>query len=109
MKTVASLSMIGLPPTAGFFSKYSLALAALQSGHLAFVGALVLSSLLSAIYFFRVIERAYLMGEPTGRHESRELPWPMLIPALTLAVLVVLLGVFNQAIVTAIVAPGLPS
>ena len=59
--TVAALSMIGLPPTAGFFSKYYLALAAIESGQLAFLVALVVSSLLSAVYFFRVIERAYLM------------------------------------------------
>ncbi len=47
--TVAALSMIGLPPTAGFFSKYYLALAAVESGQWAFVVALVISSLLGAV------------------------------------------------------------
>jgi len=107
--TVAALSMIGLPPTAGFFSKYYLALAAIESGQWAFLVALVLSSLLGAVYFFRVMERAYLMERDESASETRELPWAMLAPILALAVMVLLLGVFNQTIVAEVVFPGLPS
>ncbi len=107
--TVAALSMIGLPPTAGFFSKYYLALAAIESGQWAFIVALVISSLLGAVYFFRVIERAYLMEPDESAGETRELPAAMLAPILVLAVLVLLLGVFNQTIVAEIIFPGLPS
>lgn len=107
--TVAALSMIGLPPTAGFFSKYYLALAAIESGQWAFIVALVISSLLGAVYFFRVIERAYLMERDETAGETRELPAAMLVPILVLAVLVLLLGVFNQTIVAEIIFPGLPS
>jgi len=108
--TVAALSMIGLPPTAGFLSKYYLALAALESGYIPFLAALVLSSLLGAVYFFRVLEKAYLSPEndETTRERS-ELPLPMLAPILTLAMLVLLLGVFNQTVVTVLIRPGLPS
>lgn len=107
--TVAALSMIGLPPTAGFFSKYYLALAAVEAGHIPFLVALVLSSLLGAVYFFRVIERAYLMERKESPDETRELPAAMLTPILALAMLVLLLGIFNQAVVTDILIPGLPS
>ena len=107
--TVAALSMIGLPPTAGFFSKYYLALAAIESGQWAFLVALVISSLLGAAYFFRIIERAYLMERHESASGTRELPATMLAPILVLAVLVLLLGVFNQTIVAEIVFPGLPS
>ncbi|GMR23898.1 MAG: monovalent cation/H+ antiporter subunit D family protein [Acidobacteriota bacterium] len=107
--TVAALSMIGLPPTAGFFSKYYLVLAAIESGQWAFLVALVISSLLGAVYFFRVIERAYLMERDESASETRELPATMLGPILALAVFVVLLGVFNQTIVAEIISPGLPS
>ncbi len=108
--TVAALSMIGIPPTAGFFSKYYLALAALESGYFPFLGALVLSSLLGAVYFFRVLEKAYLSPQnDESPHDTSELPFPMLAPILTLAVLVLLLGVFNQTLVTELIAPGLPS
>lgn len=112
--TIAALSIIGLPPTAGFFSKYYLALAAIESGQVAFLLALVISSLLSAVYFFRVIERAYLMQrtetvETPELPELPELPRTMLTPVIALAVLVLLLGVFNHAIVVEVILPGLPS
>jgi multicomponent Na+:H+ antiporter subunit D len=111
--TVAALSMIGLPPTAGFFSKYYLVLAAIETGHVPFLAALVVSSLVSAVYLFRVLERAYLVrrdepgeSQPT---RSRELPLAMLAPLVVLAGLVLALGVFNQWIVSALLTPGLPS
>ncbi|HSF20144.1 MAG TPA: monovalent cation/H+ antiporter subunit D family protein [Vicinamibacteria bacterium] len=107
--TTAALSMIGLPPTAGFFSKYYLALAAVETGHLPFLVALVLSSLLGAVYFFRVIERAYLMDHDGPETPStRDLPGSMLIPIVVLALAVVLLGVFNQTVANELLEPGLP-
>ena len=101
--------MIGLPPTAGFFSKYYLILAAIESNQLPFLLALIVSSLLGAVYFFRVIERAYLIDRDDGADEPRELPASMLVPILALAAFVLLLGLFNQTIVTEVVVPGLPS
>lgn len=107
--TVAALSMIGLPPTAGFFSKYYLALAAIETGHVPFLVALLLSSLLGAVYFFRVLEQAYLRKEEEESEGPRELPETMLVPLLTLATAVLLLGVFNQSIVARLLVPALPS
>ena len=106
--TVAAISMIGLPPTAGFFSKYYLALAAVGTGHVPFLAALVISSLLGAVYFFRVLELAYLRKDEDAPSNAHELPVSMLAPIVGLAILVVLLGVFNQKIATELVAPGLP-
>jgi multicomponent Na+:H+ antiporter subunit D len=111
---VAALSMIGLPPTAGFFSKWYLLTGALDAHAGAFVVALVLSSLLNAVYFFHVIEVAYVRqpemtehGETLGlpRHE---LPVRMLMPILILATSVVLLGFLNQTVVTQIIHYALP-
>jgi multicomponent Na+:H+ antiporter subunit D len=112
--TVAALSMIGLPPTAGFFSKYYLALAAIESGHVPFLVALLISSLLSAVYFFRVLEQAYLAKAETSPSEAgaghrEELPGSMLIPILSLAMAVLLLGIFNQGFVVGFLLPGLPT
>lgn len=73
---ICALSMIGLPPFAGFFSKWYLALGAIQNGQWYFVAVLIVSSLLSAIYFFRIIEKLFMNqatvaeGEvPHGGHE----------------------------------------
>ena len=60
--TVAALSMIGIPPTAGFFSKYYLLAASVGQGGPAGVAAftaIIISSLLATIYFLRVLEAAW--------------------------------------------------
>ena len=111
---VAACSMIGLPPTAGFFSKWYLLTGALEAQAWSAVLVLVLSSVLSMVYFFRVLEVAYLRQPAASvhAHQARprrpELPWSMLLPIITLAVLVVLLGVWNQVIVTQVIQYALP-
>ncbi|MBD3334002.1 MAG: NADH/ubiquinone/plastoquinone (complex I) [Candidatus Eisenbacteria bacterium] len=68
--TVAALSMVGLPPTAGFFSKWYLLLGAVEAHAWVFAGVILVSSLLNAVYFFRVLEQAYLRaGEPAAAPE----------------------------------------
>lgn len=107
--TVAALSMIGLPPTAGFFSKYYLVLAAIELGHVPFLLALIASSLIGAVYFFRVIEQIYLVErDDVKKSSAHELPLPMIVPVVVLAVFVLLLGVMNQSVVQKLLIPGLP-
>jgi multicomponent Na+:H+ antiporter subunit D len=111
---VAAVSMIGLPPTAGFFSKWYLLTGAIEAHAGMFVAALLLSSLLNAVYVFRVIEVAYLR-QPEGagygeasRFLRHELPVRMLMPILILATSVVLLGLLNQTVVTQVIQYALP-
>src|SRR5699024_9716529 len=49
--TVGAFGMIGLPPTAGFISKWQLGVGALESPHPWVLGVLVVSSILNAAYF----------------------------------------------------------
>ena len=51
---VASLSMIGVPPTGGFVSKWYLALGSVEAGEIAFLIVLLVSSVLNAAYFLPV-------------------------------------------------------
>ena len=67
---ICALSMIGLPPFAGFFSKWYLALGAIQNGQWYFVAVLIVSSLLSAIYFFRIIEKLFMNRATVAEGES---------------------------------------
>lgn len=111
---IAALSMIGLPPTAGFFSKWYLINGALDAGNMVAVVVLVASSLLSVVYFFRVFEVAFLQRpvdtEPAVEEVSlqQELPAPMLAPVLILATAILVLGFLNQRIVTHIIQFALP-
>ncbi len=58
--TIGSISMVGIPPSAGFFSKWYMVQAGVDQGQWAVVVVVLLSSLLTAVYLFKVLERAYL-------------------------------------------------
>jgi multicomponent Na+:H+ antiporter subunit D len=63
---VGALGMIGLPPTCGFFSKWFLLRGGLETGQYGFVAALLLSSLVNAVLFFRIFEIAVFGNQPSA-------------------------------------------
>ncbi len=67
---IGSLSVIGLPPLGGAWSKYYLALGAVESGELVFVAVLMISSLLNIAYLLPVVGRGYF-STPEGAAESK--------------------------------------
>ena len=82
---VASASLVGLPLTVGFISKWYLLLAALETGQWSIVAVIVFSSLLALIYTLRVIEAAYFQPSPDDAGEIVEAPLAMLAPLMVLA------------------------
>ncbi|ARO25460.1 cation:proton antiporter [Rhizobium sp. S9] len=91
---VASLSMIGVPPTAGFVSKWYLAKGALAAGETAFLVVLLVSSILNAAYFLPVSYAAFFEAEKQeSRTTVREIPL-VTIPLVATAILSVLMGIF---------------
>ncbi|MGB0513886.1 MAG: monovalent cation/H+ antiporter subunit D family protein [Wenzhouxiangellaceae bacterium] len=73
---LAGLSMIGVPLTAGFISKWTLIQAAIAASHWWAVVVVVIGSLLAVIYIGRIAEAAYLRPSPEGRAPVREVgPW----------------------------------
>ncbi len=75
------LSLIGLPLTAGFISKWYLVTAVLAEGYWPLAVLILVSSLLALIYIWRVVEAAYFNVPGAGMHKVREAPASMLIPA----------------------------
>jgi multicomponent Na+:H+ antiporter subunit D len=67
--TIGALSMIGLPPTAGFISKWYLLSAAWETEYTFVVGVVVLSTLLNAAYFLPIIYRAFFRAPPPAGRE----------------------------------------
>ena len=99
--TVYTLSLIGIPPTGGFVSKWFLAQGGLAFGVIGIVGTAVLmvSALLTAGYLLPIVTDAFFPGEAfhyENLHEPQKehLNWHMRGPMLLLAVAVVVLGVF---------------
>ena len=75
------LSLIGIPLTAGFISKWYLVSAALTAGYWPLAVLVLVSSLLALIYIWRVVEAAYFHVPAADMHRVREAPASMLIPA----------------------------
>ena len=103
--TVSALGLVGVPGLAGFISKWNLTAAAVDSGiTLAYVGiaCLLVSALLTAIYMFSVVIRAYFpkVGFDELSAEGVTDPtWKMCIPLMLCAVAVILLGLFSGPLV----------
>ncbi|HEX2541046.1 MAG TPA: monovalent cation/H+ antiporter subunit D family protein [Caldimonas sp.] len=79
--TLCGLSLIGIPGTAGFISKWYLILAALEKGQWGLVALIVLSSLLAVAYVWRFIEAAYFHEPVDNLRRRREAPLSMLVPS----------------------------
>jgi multicomponent Na+:H+ antiporter subunit D len=112
---IAGLSVIGIPPTCGFFSKWYLILGAIDASRWVFVAVLLVSSLLNVVLFFRVIENAYL--EPAEEHASveselvivtEEAPLSMLIPIFIAGAGIMVFGVLSGKIVSTIIQFAVP-
>jgi NADH-quinone oxidoreductase subunit L len=91
---IGTLAIVGCPPLSGFVSKDSILMAAFNYGYPAF-WVLVLSSVLTGIYMFRLFIRVFL-GKPTHAGHPHEAPFSMNLPLLLLAVLSVGAGLLNS-------------
>lgn len=69
---IVSMSMIGIPPTGGFFGKWYIILSALKSGHYLSVGAVMISTLLTLAYFTRIWMRVFQDGQVSKNVSSRD-------------------------------------
>ena len=97
--TLGAISMIGLPPLAGFFSKWYLALGSIQTGGYLFLAVLLISSLLNAVYFFRILEKVYIRNPDSvddgPKPVFREVRPSMILPALILGISLLVIGLGN--------------
>ena len=112
--TVGAISMIGIPPTCGFFSKWYLIGGGIEAGNWLYVGALIISSFINAVIFFRMFEIACFGKHPSEashdhddaheaeEHHRAEAPLVMVLPALVVSLCIIFLGIFNQGVVNMI-------
>jgi multicomponent Na+:H+ antiporter subunit D len=76
---LGGLSLIGVPATVGFISKWYLVLAAVEAGLWVVAVLVLVGSLLAVVYIWRVVEAAYFQ-EYVGEFEVREAPLSLLVP-----------------------------
>ncbi len=104
--SICALAMMGTPLTVGFVSKWLLGSGALQMDRPFFIVILLLSALLSAAYYLPIIYTAFFKRTETGdEHQTPQLRGEvsrsMLWPALILAALVIIAGIW-------VTLPGFP-
>ncbi len=100
--TIAALGMIGVPPLAGYVSKWYLQQGAIQAGDEWVALVLGASSLLNAAYFLPILYRAWFLSPPEQWAEEHgfgkwETHWMLLLPPLVTAALVIWAGVFAES------------
>jgi multicomponent Na+:H+ antiporter subunit D len=110
--TVGAFAMIGVPPTCGFYSKWYLILGGIEAGQWPYVVALVFSSLVNAVLFFRIIEIAYFRTEGDSHDRlpvaTAEAPQMILQPLLLAAVALILVGLATGPLVEQVIRLAVP-
>lgn len=96
---IGGLSLIGMPLTVGFVSKWYLVLAAIEAGMWPIALLVVAGSILAVVYVWRLVEAAYFQhpdnGSPEGADNGgqREAPLALLIPTWLLVLANIYLGI----------------
>jgi len=93
---IASLSMIGIPPLAGFSSKWYLALGSAEAGDFLILSFILIGSILNAAYFLPVVYKAFF--EEGAAHEIKERPI-VVIPLVLTAAGTLILGIYPDYLI----------
>lgn len=97
--TIGALSMISIPPAAGFLSKWYLTMGAVEADQLALVAVLALSSLLNAAYFLPIVYRAFLKPAVENGEEVKIKETPaFMVGALMITSIAVLVLFFAPSV-----------
>ena len=105
--TIATLSMIGVPPASGFITKWYLVIGSLERHSIAVLAVLLASSFLNAAYFVPIVYKAFFKTEDSETtqevksHENaviKEIPF-MVVPLTLTAIVSMVLGLYPDFIV----------
>jgi multicomponent Na+:H+ antiporter subunit D len=83
---LAGASMVGIPGTVGFVSKWYLVVASLERGWWWLAAFVVATSVLAIVYMGRIVEAAFFRPADAAAEKHGEMPLAMLVPALLLVV-----------------------
>ncbi|HSP26477.1 MAG TPA: proton-conducting transporter membrane subunit, partial [Saliniramus sp.] len=94
--SIGAMGMIGIPPIAGFVSKWYLGIGDLQAGHPWVIGVLAASSLLNAAYFLPLLYRMWFRtaSEQMREEAPREYPLGLIAPPVITAIAALAVGLF---------------
>ena len=90
---VGGLSLIGVPLTVGFVSKWYLVLAMLEQGYWPVAALILLGSLLAVVYVWRLVEAAYFKPVDSDNIHVKEAPLSILVPTWILVIANIYFGI----------------
>jgi len=96
---IVSMSMIGIPPTGGFFGKWYIILSSLRAGNYLAVAAVMISTLLTLAYLIRLWVRVFVGDHVSVNTERVEMPFALRVCVGTLTVGIIALGLGSDRIV----------
>jgi multicomponent Na+:H+ antiporter subunit D len=97
--TIGAFSMIGVPPTGGFVSKWYILAGAFEADNYVAIFTMIASTALNALYFLPIIYLAWFGREPEGAREHGEAPFPAVLALTATAALTVLFFFFNGPVI----------
>ncbi|HSL60997.1 MAG TPA: monovalent cation/H+ antiporter subunit D family protein [Desulfotignum sp.] len=120
---IAAASVVGIPPTCGFFSKWYLLQGAVQAGAWVFVAALIIAGLVAAVMFFRLLEMAFFGRLEDAVSENgtenphavppkirlEEVPLTMLLPLVISGAALFGLGIYTNEVVQYLIRWSVPA
>jgi multicomponent Na+:H+ antiporter subunit D len=96
--TIGALSMIGVPPTAGFVSKWFILGGAFESSNYVAIFTIIASTALNAAYFLPIVFAAWFGREERGAKPHGEAPWPAVLALTITAAATLGFFFFNQPV-----------
>ena len=95
--SIGAISIVGIPPTAGFLCKWYIALGAFEADMPGFGFALIFGALFIFIYYIRMVNAFYFQSPVRPEVlNAKEAPLSMLVPVLVLAALCLIMGVLGR-------------
>jgi multicomponent Na+:H+ antiporter subunit D len=94
---LGGMALVGVPGTAGFVSKWYLAIGAVEKGWWPLVFAILISSLIAVVYVGRVVEVAWFREPSPAVEKCTDPPLSMLIPMLVLTAATIYFGIDTEA------------
>jgi len=97
--TIGALSMIGVPPTAGFVSKWYILAGAFEANNLVAVFTIIASTVLNAAYFLPILYMVWFEREKEGGKEHGEAPFLAVVALSLTALLTLAFFLFNGPVI----------
>ncbi len=106
---VMAMSMVGFPPTGGFFGKWYIILGAIEAHHYFAVAAVILSTILTLAYFVKLFERIFRDRPVSSVMSPVEAPLSLKVSVGAVSATIILLGVWSDPIVGFLLKTAVPT